>query len=236
MLFIVSLCLMIVYCSLSVACFVKYRRFLDPFMKSNIIAYIFAFLAKPIFWFASLKLEEYNSVPARDGKTKLLIPIRSSIGGMVSGICFLIIHIFQFRIVIAYYLLKLQTDSEKQILARKITLFMYVHVAIYVVLVLLQSVLEFLNGQRLDSSYHAACQLIHLGAGEEDSWSDKCKAAINVDYDPNWGILVPDLIIDGAKLCMDLFVLICGLVFFYRFRSLKKVLDQQIQARQRKLG
>jgi hypothetical protein len=44
---------MIMYCSLSITCFVKYRRYLDPFMKSHIFAYTFAFIAKPIFWFAS---------------------------------------------------------------------------------------------------------------------------------------------------------------------------------------
>jgi len=67
MLLIVSLCLMTVYCSLSITCFVKYRRFLDPFMKSNIIAYSFAFLAKPVFWGASMGLEKYNNISARDG-------------------------------------------------------------------------------------------------------------------------------------------------------------------------
>lgn len=65
-LLIVSLCLMTVYLPLSITCFVKYRRFLDPFMKTKMIACSFAFLTKPVFWGASLGLEKYNSIDARD--------------------------------------------------------------------------------------------------------------------------------------------------------------------------
>ena len=93
-LLIVSLCLMVLYCSFSIACFIKYRKYIDPFMKSTIFCYLFAFLAKPVFWFVCLQLEDYNKLITREGQSKPLVPIRSSVAGIVSGICFLIIHIF----------------------------------------------------------------------------------------------------------------------------------------------
>ena len=86
-----------------------------------------------------------------------MIPIKSTLGALISGMCFLIIHIILFRIAVAYYLLKLTTEEEKQKKARKITLYMYIHVALYVTLVLLQSFLDYLNDQRLDVEYHVFC-------------------------------------------------------------------------------
>jgi hypothetical protein len=60
-LWIVSLSMTLIYCGCGGTVFVKYRRYLDPFMKSNITIYFCAFVAKTFFWLASYELELYNN-------------------------------------------------------------------------------------------------------------------------------------------------------------------------------
>jgi len=60
---------------------------------------------------------------------------------------------------------------------------MYVHLGIYVAIVILQSILEFFNGERLDMNYHSACYKIHVSHTGDSSLIEKCKAAVSVVYD-----------------------------------------------------
>lgn len=147
-LWIVSFCMMAFYISLGGYVLGKYRSILDPFMKSNIIIYLVAFTAKPIFWLACYWLELYN-IQLSD-TTQPLVPIRSTLGSAISAMCFLIIHILIIRIVLAYYLLKLESAQEKQVKAKGIMHGMYIHVIGYLLLVSILIYLDYANDQRLD--------------------------------------------------------------------------------------
>ena len=104
-LWIVSVILLILYATFGGILLHKYRKLLDPFIKSNISIYLIAFVVKFIFWLASWQLEKYN-ISISDS-TQALVPIRSTLGSIVSGISFMILQIILFRIILAYYLLKL---------------------------------------------------------------------------------------------------------------------------------
>jgi hypothetical protein len=59
-LYIVSLCIMVTYAALGLFMFLTRIKIMDAFMKSNIFIYIFAFAAKPLFWYFCWQLELYN--------------------------------------------------------------------------------------------------------------------------------------------------------------------------------
>jgi hypothetical protein len=112
---IVSVPLTTIYLSFGGLVFFKYRSLLDPFIKSNIIVFSMAFVTKTICWFVSWYLDTYNSLvlhkpidPLNPNNIVPLVPIRVTLGSIVSGISFLILQIIIFRIILAYYLLKLE--------------------------------------------------------------------------------------------------------------------------------
>ena len=143
-LWIVSMFLTAIYLTFGGLVFFKYRSLLDPFIKSNIIIFSTAFVTKTIFWFVSWSLDSYNSSvlhkpidPFNRNNIVPLVPIRATLGSIVSAISFLILQIIIFRIILAYYLLKLEghSDLERNLKVRKIERLMYSHIAFYSLIV-----------------------------------------------------------------------------------------------------
>jgi hypothetical protein len=98
-----SLLIMAVYLTLAFPILIKYRPLMDAFMKANIGTYLFAFTAKPLFWFISYRLDIYNKSIHKWVQQEPLIPIDSPFGAVISAMSFLILHILIIRIVLAYY-------------------------------------------------------------------------------------------------------------------------------------
>ena len=90
---IINVCVMVTYCTGAIFCYYKYRSYLDVFMKSNMIIYFCAFIVKPLYWLACYLLYLHYKVAIRERESSLLHPISDSIGDLMSGICFLIIHV-----------------------------------------------------------------------------------------------------------------------------------------------
>lgn len=105
MLCIVSFIFLFIYGSMAALTFLRHRKLLDPFIKSNLLIYMGVFLTKPFFWLAGWQLDKLNK-----GDTPL-IPIRSTLGSMISSMSFLVLHGIFFRFALAYYLLKLETEE-----------------------------------------------------------------------------------------------------------------------------
>ena len=97
----VNVLFMVVFCSVSLVFYRKYQQCMDAFIKSKVLCYMIAFFLKPLYWFITLKLDERASLTI------------ASVVGVVSGITFLGLHMFKYRIRIAYCMLKLETELEK---------------------------------------------------------------------------------------------------------------------------
>lgn len=130
----VSLMIMLIYLTLGITVFARFRKILDPFMKSNIIIYLIAFCAKPVFWYFCYKLEVYN-LSIENIATIPLVPIRSTIGSVISAMCFMILQIIIIRIILAYYHLKAVSEDEQVRWSKIITKALTIHLVSYVVLV-----------------------------------------------------------------------------------------------------
>jgi hypothetical protein len=136
----------IVFCTLSIIFFSKYRKSMDDFMMSKVLCYLFSFLSKPVFWYLCLHFDEEKTIPTA--------------ASVVSGITFLSLHIFMFRVRIALNMFQLENEEERQKETRKITIQMYVHLSIYSIMLILQPILGYLNGLRLNNNYESHCQQV----------------------------------------------------------------------------
>jgi hypothetical protein len=94
------------------------------------------------------------------------VPVRSTLGSLISALCFVIIHVILFRFALAYYLLKLQSEEKKQATARKITNIMYWHLGTYCVNIVSLICLDYANDRRLESEYFTSCLRLKM---ENDS-------------------------------------------------------------------
>ena len=169
-LWILSFIFLIIYASLGVVILLRYRKILDSFIKSSISIYICAFIVKPFFWLACWALQYYNQ-KAYD-TSKPLVPTRSTLGSLISGMCFLILHIFLFRIIVAYYLLKLGNHVDRQVqTTNKIQKLMQLHIVVYVGVVVLKATLDFINDRRLDEEYRFICQRLTRFEGSSIQFS-----------------------------------------------------------------
>ncbi len=140
---IFSFIMMLIYCALGGFSLWKFKGLLDPFIKSNITLFMIVFSVKPFFWLACQYLEQYNIILL--DQEQPLVPIRSSIGSVISAMSFLILHIILFRIVLAYYLIKALTDEDRNKYARRFSLMMYIHVALYTTIVLFKLYFDYQN-------------------------------------------------------------------------------------------
>jgi hypothetical protein len=157
----VSSCFFLIYLALSLFMIFRYRKIMDPFMKSNIIIYQIAFFAKPIFWYYSERLELYNL--SIENATELpLVPIRSTLGSVVSAMCFMIIQIIIIRIILAYYHLKASSVAEGVKWSKVIMRGLFYHIGLYILLVSLQIVFDFENDKRLDHNYSLYCRKLRF--------------------------------------------------------------------------
>lgn len=133
-LLIASIAIALAYLTVAGVSYFKYRHILDPFMKSNIIIYIVAFTAKPLFWFFSWRLEIYNQ-SIQNTTSIPLVPIRSTLGAAISGMCFLILHVIIIRIVLAFYHLKAESDEERMHWSKRTTKGLFIHIGVYIIIV-----------------------------------------------------------------------------------------------------
>ena len=142
--------------------------------------------------------------------------------------CFLIIHIIIFRITLAYYLLKLDDDERKARITKRLTRLIYIDVIAYSIVVLLQAYYDCLNDRRLDHEYQLIC--MRLKDTFQFEANGKC-AVKEINPDPNYFLLVPELTFALLKLGVDAIVSACGVIFYLKFRKLKKHLDGEIKKR-----
>jgi putative Mn2+ efflux pump MntP len=103
-LWITSLIMAILYSSFGGPVYFKYRTLLDPFQKATILIFVCAFILKTIFWYISEIYDENNrEIYSEDPSNKIrILPIKTSLGSLVSGMSFIIYHIIIYRVIVEY--------------------------------------------------------------------------------------------------------------------------------------
>ena len=96
---------------------------------------------------------------------------------------------------------------------------MHIHTAIYSIVFLSKMYLDFLNDRRLRYEYFAICNIIALKGAQSCSVDDLSVASPLLEY------VIPDVTLGIIKLIMDVVLFVCGIVFFLKFRNLKKKIE-----------
>lgn len=100
-LWITSLIMTLLYCGLGGTVFFKYRTLLDPFQRATIIGFTVAFIVKTAFWIIAWEYNKYNlSVYSESDLNIRIVPIRTTLGALVSALSFIIYQIIILRIIV----------------------------------------------------------------------------------------------------------------------------------------
>lgn len=110
-------------------------------------------ISKPAYWtivyFLLLYYDDSSGPENMDPRLKVFTALMYAISNLSFGISFMIIHVTSFRVVIAYYVLKIKEEAEKEMRIRKYTTMLYVHCSIYLAIIILLFFIQFFNVWRL---------------------------------------------------------------------------------------
>lgn len=105
-------------------------------------------------------------------------------------------------------------------MANLIARIMHVHTIVYTIVFMSKMYLDFLNDRRLREDYYSICNPAIL-----TSRYDECAVEDLTVAKPFLEQLIPEVVLGIIKFIVDLVLILSGIVYFLKFRSLKKRLD-----------